>query len=185
MEKCLMGEGTRLMSKHIFLTGEIGCGKSTALHRTLSLLPGVNAQGLQTYYPEPRGGEKTLYMRPWGAAEQGIFLAKLPGCDMAHIASVFNALGAALLERAQQDAQVIVIDEIGRLERDAAQYHEALLQCIEGDVPMLCAIRKLKAPWADWIRSHPRVELIEVTQENRDAIPVQLAVRLKEQLWGQ
>ena len=29
------------MHRHIFLTGEIGCGKSTALKRTLELLPSV------------------------------------------------------------------------------------------------------------------------------------------------
>ena len=87
---------------------------------------------------------------------------------------MFDAQGTALLDAARKTAQVIVIDECGRLERDAHAYHEALRRCVEGDVPVLCAIRKLKAPWADWIRNHPRVRLIEVTTENRDRIPQEI-----------
>ena len=167
------------MHRHVFLTGEIGCGKSTALRATLDLLPGANAKGLQTYYSEPRGSEvKRLYLRAFGDAAQGTFLAELPGGDPSRIVPVFEREGCALLAQAQHGAQLIVIDEIGRLEREAEAYHEALRRCIEGDVPMLCAIRKLKAPWADWIRSHPRVELLEVHDGNRDGIPHLAAERL-------
>lgn len=163
------------MHRHVFLTGEIGCGKSTALRSVLDGLQGVKIKGLQTYYNEPRGSEtKRLYLRAFGDTAQGTFLAELPGGDLSRIASVFNEEGSALLESARDQADLIVIDEIGRLEREAFAYHEALRRCIEGDVPMLCAIRKLKAPWADWIRNHPRVRLIEVTTENRDRIPQEI-----------
>ena len=168
------------MHRHVFLTGEIGCGKSTALRATLDLLQGIHAQGLQTYYSEPRGSEiKRLHMRAWGEQTQGTFLAQLPGKDLSCVVPVFDKEGTALLEAAQQRAQLIVIDEIGRIEREAFAYHEALRRCIEGDVPMLCAIRKLKAPWADWIRSHPRVRLIEVTDDNRDDVPAEAAAMLR------
>ena len=168
------------MHRHVFLTGEIGCGKSTALHGALNLLPGVRVQGIQTYYNEPRGSEnKRLYLRAFGDTAQGTFLAQLPGGDLSGLAAVFDSEGCALLESAQAHADLIVIDEIGRLEREAFAYHEALRRCIEGDVPMLCAIRKLKAPWADWIRNHPRVQLIEVTLENRNDIPQMVANLLK------
>ena len=171
------------MHRHVFLTGEIGCGKSTALQRTLEQLRGVTAMGLQTYYSEPRGSEsKRLYLRAFGDAAQGVFLAQLPCGDLSRIVPVFEEAGCALLEQAQRRADLIVIDEIGRLERDAFAYHEALRRCIEGDVPMLCAIRKLKAPWADWIRSHPRVELLEVTMENRDDVPRMAAAKLAAQM---
>lgn len=163
------------MHRHVFLTGEIGCGKSTALRSALNLMQGVHIQGLQTYYNEARGSDnKRLYLRAFGDTAQGTFLAELPGGDLSSIAAVFNDAGSALLESAHAHAELIVIDEIGRLEREAFIYHEALRRCIEGDVPMLCAIRKLKAPWADWIRNHPRVRLIEVTMENRDQIPQEI-----------
>lgn len=167
------------MKRHVLLTGEIGSGKSTALQKTLLLL-GLSAKGLQTYYPQARGGaERKLYLRGWGETDAGVFLANLPGGDLAETARVFDEAGCALLERAK-DAEVIVIDEIGRLERDAACYHAALAACLEGGVPVLAVVRKLKAPWADWIRSHENATLIEVTPENRDSVPEMAAALICE-----
>lgn len=171
------------MQRHVFLTGEIGAGKSTALAKTLALLGGIRVMGLQTYYEEPRGADgKTLYLRAWGDSAQGCFLTRIPGGEMSHAAQVFDERGCALLSGAQAGAELIVIDEIGRLERDAFAYHKALGACIDGDVPMLCAIRKHKAAWADWVKDHPAVMLLEVTPDNRDEVPRQAAALLAAQI---
>ena len=78
------------MKHHVLLTGEIGSGKSTALKRTLALLD-LCVQGLQTYYPQARGEEeRELYLRAWGDTEQGVFLTRLPGCNLAQTARVFD-----------------------------------------------------------------------------------------------
>jgi len=159
---------------HVLLTGEIGAGKSTALLRTLALLGGVRAMGLQTHYDEPREAEgKALYLRAWGETAPGSYLTRIPGGDMAACADVFDTLGCALLERARACGQLIVIDEIGRLERNAHAYHDALRACLDGDVPVLGAIRLRKADWADFARRHPAVALLEVTPDNRDDVPRQ------------
>lgn len=168
------------MKRHVFLTGEVGAGKSTALLRTLALLGDVRAQGVQTYYAEMRGEEtKTLYLRAWGSGVEGAYLTQVPGGGPDDALPIFDAQGTALLDAARETAQVIVIDECGRLERDAHAYHEALRRCVEGDVPVLCAIRKHKAPWADWLRMHPAVTLLEVDAQNRDDIPQQAAALLR------
>lgn len=166
------------MKRHVFLTGEIGIGKSFALQKTLALLEHVRAQGVQTYYEGPRDAQdRLLYLRAWGDEARGWLLGQLPGADPVRVQGVFDTVGAELLERARRDAQLIVIDECGRLERQASRYHEALRACLEGDTPVLCSIRKHKATWADWVRSHPAVTLLEVTADNRNEIP-QLAASL-------
>ena len=168
------------MKRHVLITGEIGAGKSTALLRTLALLGDIRAQGVQTYYMETRGEEtKTLYLRAWGSGEQGAYLTQVPGGGPDDALPVFDAQGTALLDAARETAQVIVIDECGRLERDAHAYHEALRRCVEGDVPVLCAIRKHKAPWAGWLRAHPAVTLLEADVQNRDDIPQQAAALVR------
>lgn len=171
------------MKRHVLLTGEIGAGKSVALMRTLALLGGVRTAGVQTYYPEPRGAQsKTLYLRPWGSAEQGELLMRIPGDDFSRIVPVFDTVAGALLDEARAHAQLIVIDECGRLESGAMRYHEALRRCLDGDVPVLCAIRKHRAPWADWVRNHPKEMLLEVTPDNRDGIPQQAAALLAQHI---
>ena len=169
------------MKRHVLFTGEIGAGKSTALRRTLALL-GMNAKGLETYSPEPRGAAvKHLYLRAYAGAEQGELLCVLPDGDKRGIAPAFDAMGAALLERARAHGELIVIDEIGRLEHAAAGYHEALRACLDGGKPVVGVIRKHKAPWADWIRSRSDVLLLEVTQENRESLPYLAAKTLKRE----
>ena len=168
------------MIRHVLFTGEIGSGKSTALRRTLALL-GMNVCGLETYSPEPRGVlPKRLFLRAYGGDEPGQLLCVLPDGDKSGIAPVFDTLGAALLARAREMGEVIVIDEIGRLEHSAFSYHAALRQCLDGDKPVVGVIRKLKAPWADWIRSRSDVLLLEVTQENRDSLPYLAAKTLNK-----
>ena len=164
-----MTEGKK---RHVVLTGEIGAGKSTALQAVLGRL-GVCAQGLETYCPQARGVlPKELYMRPFGSDERGRLIAILPDGDKRGVTPLFDTYGAALLRAAKEsDAALIVIDECGRLEREALSYHTALRECLDGEKPMLIVLRKLKAEWADFIRRHPAAALLEVTEENRADMP--------------
>ncbi|MBP3655524.1 MAG: hypothetical protein J6K32_02395 [Clostridia bacterium] len=158
--------------RHVVITGEVGAGKSTALRAALSLL-GVPAQGVETYAPEARGVyPRHLHIRPFGGGERGVPFAVVPGGDAQTAAAVFDGEGVRLLQQARESgAPLIAVDECGRLERCAGAYQLALRACLDGDTPMLIALRLHKAEWADFIRSHPRAALIEVTPQNRDAVP--------------
>lgn len=167
------------MQRHVLLTGEVGSGKSTALRRTLELLGGVPVHGVQTYYAQARDAQdRELYLRAWGDAGRGHYLTRLPGADYAGVARVFDTAGCALLKDARRQGGVIVIDEIGRLERDAAAYQRELLACLDGDTPVLAVMRRHKAEWADTVRSHPKAVLLDVTMENRDGVPARAAALL-------
>ena len=43
------------------------------------------------------------------------------------------------------------------------------------DVPVLGAIRQDALGWLEDIRNHPKVQLITVTEQNRNDLPLQLA----------
>lgn len=167
---------------HVFLTGEVGVGKSTALRQTLALL-NARAYGLETYATGPRvPAERRLYMRAYGDAGPGMPLGK--GCTREQVAPAFDEHGAALLARARGNALthggLIVIDECGRLEALAFAYHRALADCLACGAPVLGVLRKQGASWADWIREDPAVLLLEVTRENRGDIPARAAAILAE-----
>lgn len=170
------------MIRHVLFTGEVGSGKSTALRRTLELL-GAQAGGLQTYSPDPRGVRpKRLLLRAYGSGEEGTLVCMIPGEDRSQIVPLFDTLAIRLLEDAQKDAEVVVIDEIGRLERNAHAYHAALKACFDGAKPILGVIRKQQAAWADWIRAREDVLLLEVTQDNRDALPEMAAGQIQRSI---
>lgn len=171
-----------MIKRHVLLTGEIGAGKSTVLRRTLALLD-VRAGGIETYSPEPRGVlPKRLFLRAYGSEETGAYLCTLPQGDRGAVLHGFNETASVLLAQAQKSAELIVIDEIGRLEREALAYHEALRACLDGSRPVLGVIRRHKADWADWIRAREDVLLLEVTEENRSALAEVAAERIRASL---
>ncbi|MEG0144738.1 MAG: nucleoside-triphosphatase [Clostridia bacterium] len=167
---------------HIFLTGAPGVGKTTVLSRTLLLL-GARYEGFVTYFTAPRGApEKMLFMgdaaepRAPGAQNE---VAGLDPAGAAPVPARFYAIGSALLARARVLGEVIVMDECGRLERDATAFQAEVLRCLNGDKPVLGVVRENAGGWTQCILSHPRVRLIYITPENRDALPGALCASLR------
>lgn len=79
----------------------------------------------------------------------------------------FDHLGCETLERSN-GCDLIVMDELGPHEADAVLFHTAVLNLLDGTVPILGV---LQAPaerfWPDIVK-HPEVRLLEVTEENRE-----------------
>lgn len=165
-----MKENRASEKRHVVLTGAIGVGKSTVMDRALARLS-LRGEGIKTGAYEAREAEKkTLYLRAYGSDARGIPFAHTPGADRSYAAACFDAHGVQLLEAARGAAQVIVIDEIGWLERDAHAYHAALRACFDGETPVFAVLRASKNEWADWIRAREDVLLLTVTPENREAL---------------
>lgn len=170
------------MIRHVLFTGEIGVGKSTVLRRMLALL-GADARGIETYSTESRDAQcRRLFLRAYGSGEKGTLIGIVPGSDRTAAAPLFDTLAVRLLEDAQEKSKLIVIDEIGRLERDAHAYHAALKACFDSGKTVIGVLRKHKSEWADFIRSREDVLLLEVTQQNRDDLPALAADRIRRQI---
>lgn len=168
--------------KHVILTGEVGAGKSTVLDKILQLLD-AQAEGVETGAYTPREEkEKTLYMRAYGDKEKGVPFMHLPGGDKAYAARCFDTVGVQLLRRAGRTGELIVIDEIGWLERNAVDYQEEVRTALDGNIPVLAVLRQNKAEWADWIRNHPDVQMMTVSLKNRNELPKLAADILRPQI---
>ena len=69
------------------------------------------------------------------------------------------------------DCDLVLMDEIGRMERHADTYSARIRTLLDGCVPILGVVqKKADTPLAAAIRSHPNVRLIEVSEENRDVL---------------
>ena len=63
------------------------------------------------------------------------------------------------------------MDEIGRMERHADAYSARIRTLLDGAVPILGVVqKKADTPLAGTIRSHPNVQLLEVSAQNRDTL---------------
>lgn len=159
---------------HLFLTGAPGAGKSTALARTLALLE-VIPGGFVTYYG---AGRQRLYLGPaWAprleTPEREV--ACMDGGRPVPDPAAFDRLGPAAILGCPQ-APVLLFDECGNLEREAWAFQGAVLAALDGDRPILGVVKPRRAgTWLAALAAHPRVQILPVTPENRDALPAQLA----------
>lgn len=159
---------------HIFLTGPLGSGKSTLIRHVQSECP--NAGGFYTYFPpeERWSTDKKLYLcRPDENSpthEDRVVATFRESRPLVH-ADQFDTLGSLfLLEAREQKRPLILMDECGRLERDALRFQREVLATLDGDSPVLGVIRYDAGGWLERIRTHPRVRVLTVSPENRNAL---------------
>lgn len=170
--------------KHIFLTGEIQVGKSTVIQKTLDALD-VDWGGFRTYFSQDRtAADRRLYIRQAGQEscfDEDRVVARFHGGKRPPevYPERFDALGTQYIKDAASGAEVIVMDELGDLERNALRFQDAVFGALEGENPVLGVIKLLSGGWVDRLRAHPNVALITVNTQNRDELPVRLARELR------
>ncbi len=85
----------------------------------------------------------------------------------------------ALPELARRDVDLIVIDEIGKMECSSARFRRALEDILDASVNALATLGIGRLPFFEAIRRRPDVELVTLTERNRDALVGELALRLR------
>ena len=158
---------------HVFLTGEKQVGKSTLVSAVLSSV-GLKYGGLRSISVFDEKNDRNVYLVPaGGGSNEPAVLAGV--CSNRHITErhpeVFDDVGCRLLD-VDEDTELVVIDEIGNMERDAKRYSDKIMSLLDRtDVRILGVLqKKADSDLAQAIRKHPNVRMIEVTEENRTAL---------------
>ena len=155
---------------NLFLTGEIQVGKSTLL-RKLIAKSGLRPGGAETGFgPWRAEATRRLFLHPYGDPDYGedSVCARMGPEGKTVYPSVFDGRGAALVRAALADpaVDVVVLDELGFLEKDALEFRAAVLEALRGPKPVWGVLRLGGGCWggADLGR------IVTVTAENRDAL---------------
>lgn len=171
--------------QHVFLTGAVQVGKSTLIERVLQALAPVRVGGFYTVSAPPQpDGSRPVYLYP---ADEAVRLASEENCvglrraeGIVAYCAAFETAGVAALAGAQ-GCELLVMDEIGRMERDAQRYSARIAELLDGTVPILGVVQQqADTPLARAVRTHPHVKLVEVTPENRNTLLPQLVQSLRE-----
>jgi nucleoside-triphosphatase len=163
------------------LTGRPGVGKTTLLREAIAAIEGK------------AGGFYTREMRSAGV-RTGFELVTLDGTRIVlagtNIRSPYqvskygvdinalNAVGVPAIQRAMQECQVVVIDEIGKMELFSIPFRKAVWEALKSGKKVIGTIMLQSHPLADEVKRHPGVTLISVTRENHREV----LTRLKEWL---
>ncbi len=158
------------MENNFFLTGEIRVGKSTLLRRLLGK-HGLRPGGAETGFgPWREERERSLFLHPYGAPDysgDAVCCRMGPGGRTVY-PEVFDARGAALIRAAMADpaVDVVVLDELGYLEKDAGEFRRAVLEALAGPKPVWGVLRLGGGCWRDADLG----ETVTVTKENRERL---------------
>jgi nucleoside-triphosphatase len=157
------------MKRALFLTGAPGSGKTSVLKEVLSKLE------------ESAGGFYTEEIRE-GGVRQGFRIVTLDGKEaiLAHIntpsplrVSKYGVSIAGLdevavptIRKAIEECDIVVIDEVGKMELYSPSFREAVSEAIESGKRVLGTIMLKPHPFADKLKRHPSVELLPVSRAN-------------------
>ena len=170
------------MATVYLLTGAPGTGKTTLIREAIARIK-ASAGGF--YTQEIRvGGER-----------QGFKLATLQGQDavLSHITfssphrvskygvdiNSLDRIGVIALTQAIKENDIIVIDEIGKMELFSARFREVVLRAIESGKKVLGTIMLQPHPFTNQIKQHPQVKIIQVSRANHDRVLNELLDWLK------
>lgn len=161
------------MKQVYLLTGRPGTGKTSLIWQVLAGIKGKT------------GGFYTEEIRNWGI-RQGFRLVTLDGQSaiLAHVdihspyrvskygvdIDSLDRVGVSALHQAAEECDLVVIDEIGKMELFSASFRETVLQIIDGGKRALGTIMVSPNPWADAIKRKPQVNLITVTRDNHQRV---------------
>ena len=99
----------------------------------------------------------------------------------------FDTYGAALILSARPGG-LLIMDEIGHMEKDSPLFLRAVFEALDGDIPVLAVARYTEGgaaaaeqpaktgnqtvsnDYLERIRRHPRVRLYMLTEDNRDTV---------------
>lgn len=164
----------RMLRRHIFLTGARQVGKSTIL-RGLMKRRGLDCAGFETqpfYIGDERRGF-TLHgrvdMPPY--ENDCIVCVRVGERRSVPVLPVFEENGVDILKRSlDSESPWLLMDELGRLEREAARFCAQVLACLDSGKRVLGVLQACDAPLVCAVRAREDVSVIEVTPENREEV---------------
>ncbi len=163
----------KTMRGTLILTGRPGVGKTMIIKHIASAL-GARAGGFYTEEIRGPGGRKgfrvvTLDGEEATLAHVDIRSRSKVGRYGVNVAA-FERVGVAALRAAIQQAEVVVFDEIGKMELFSPQFKSMAIKAIDGGKPVIATAMMGSHPWVDALKQMPGVMTVEVTKQNRDAM---------------
>ena len=161
------------MGRTLLLTGRPGIGKTTVIKAVAESL-GEKAGGFYTEEIRGPGGRKGFCLVALDGDKTIMAHVDLRGRGRPRVGrygvdvEAIERVGVAALRQAMQKGQIVVVDEIGKMELFCGPFKNVVLQATGGSHTVIATVMAQPNPWVDSLRMMPSTTRWEVTAKNRD-----------------
>ncbi|SJZ78400.1 nucleoside-triphosphatase [Garciella nitratireducens] len=166
--------------KHVFLSGNIGIGKSTIIQKLIRNL-NLNQEKIGGFYTKAyiKGNElKGFYLEPIHIhynipnIQDRLIGYKLDGGDKwISVKDTFENLGVRVLKECMKGSfDLIILDELGFFENDCLLFQKKIHEVLSSGKRVIGVIKPFSTPFIDSIRIREDVMEVEVTKDNRQGL---------------
>jgi nucleoside-triphosphatase len=173
-------------SRKLLLTSPPGCGKTTVIRRLIERLADLRLRGF--YTQELREQGQRVGFEAVGLLGQRAILAHVRSRSKLRVGRYgvepeqLRPLVEAELGTPAEAVDVVVVGEIGKMELLCPAFVEAMPRLLDGPVPVVATVA-LKGPGLiATVKARPDIDLLQVTDVNREALPEQLEHRLRDRI---
>ena len=161
--------------KHLFLTGPKQIGKSTVLRQLLQDRD-AKVGGFRTVRIPLEDGASIHMVAPYETqyTDENRIFSRHKG--ILHIdPSHFDRIGCRLLA-GSGNCDLILMDELGPNEANSEKFRQAVWNVLNGNIPVYGVLQVADSDFLDAVAARPDVQVITISEENRDYMPAQLQV---------
>ncbi|MDH7507969.1 MAG: NTPase [Methanomassiliicoccales archaeon] len=174
----------------IGITGLPGAGKTHALLKVIEMLEAseMKVGGMITEPIIEDNKRLGFYVIDWQTKRKAIlasteirskFMVGKFGVDL----SALEEVGVEAILKACETADVVVIDEVGKMEVESEKFVNAVKAALEIEKPLLLTLhKKSRNPLLQDIRRRDDVRILEVTPINRNLLPYKIMKLMKGEL---
>jgi nucleoside-triphosphatase len=160
------------------ITGRPGVGKTTAICRLADLLEGRRLAGFVTEEVRVGGRRRGFRIETFDGREgtladvaiESRWRVSRYGVDVGG----FERLVCPMLETAAAEAEVVLIDEIGKMECFSDRFCAAVEALADAPLPLVATIAARGPGLIAAMKARPDARLHEITRANRDQMPALL-----------
>lgn len=155
------------------LTGRPGCGKTTIIREALAAA-GARAGGFFTEEVRDRGARRGFRIETIDGASAALADVGFKGpCRVGKYGvdvGSMEVVAVPAIREAARKRDIVVIDEIGRMELFSPSFPEAVIEALESGKKVVGTIMLAPHPWADDLKRREDVHVAVVTRENHDEV---------------
>ena len=176
----------------IGITGMPSVGKTDTLIKIIKALEehGYTVEGMITDPIIEKKKRVGFYVTDWQTKDKEVFahidfetkekVGKY-GVDI----NALEAIGVPAIEKAitDEDINIIIIDEIGKMEMLSEKFCEMVVEALDSDKPLIVTLhKKSRTPLLQDVRRRDDIRILEVTPVNRNLLPYKIEKIMEEKL---